>query len=84
MSATKNKDSMALKSSSKDYSKTKSYQDDKKSYPSSDKNSSYNYTKNSRSDKRADSKSVIQNNINIGTMVGNLHLGPSMTMSGKR
>ena len=83
MSASKNKDSKALQSSSKDYSKTKGYQDDKNS-SRSDKNSSYNYTKNSHSDKRADSKSVIQNNINIGTMVGNLHLGPSMTMSGKR
>ena len=98
MSATKvgYKDSSSnkmLQNSSKDYSlsipKSKSYQDDKRSSSSvSDKNSGYNnncnYTKNSYSSKRTDSKSVVQNNINIGTMFGNLQLGPSMTMSSKR
>ena len=77
----------ASQNSSKDYSMAvptnKSYQGEKKSFVS-DKTSSYNYTKNSESAKRTDKKSVVQNNINIGTMVGNLHLGSSMTMSGKR
>ena len=90
MSATKvgyKDNSKMLQNTSKDYSmaipKNKSYQDDKRSSVK-DHNSSYNYTKNSYSSKSTDTKSVVQNNINIGTMFGNLQLGPSMTLSGKR
>ena len=49
-----------------------------------DKNCGYNSsTQNSQSFKREDKRSVTQNNINIGTMVGNLHLGPSISISSR-
>ena len=82
------KDSKMLQKTSKDYQgtvpKSKSYQDDKRASSMPDKSSNLNHTKNSSVSKRTDSRSVVQNNINIGTMVGNLQLGTSMTSSNKR
>jgi hypothetical protein len=46
--------------------------------------SGYSSTKNSQTFKKEDKRTVTQNNINIGTMVGNLHLGPSFTLSSSR
>jgi hypothetical protein len=43
--------------------------------------SSYNSIKNESSYQRSDRRTIVQNNINIGTLVGNLQLGPSMTLS---
>ena len=39
----------------------------------------YSATSNKQSSVKKDKKSVIQNNIRIGTMIGNLHVGPSFS-----
>jgi hypothetical protein len=46
--------------------------------------SNYNTSSTSKTSTWSDKRSVTQNNIKIGTMVGNLHLGPSFTISGAR
>ena len=41
----------------------------------------YSATKNKQSSVKKDKKTVVQNNINIGTLIGNLHIGPSISAS---
>ena len=41
----------------------------------------YSTTKNKQSSVKKDKKTVVQNNINIGTLIGNLHIGPSFSAS---
>jgi hypothetical protein len=43
--------------------------------------SAFSSTTNVQTLKRVDKKSVTQNNIKIGTLVGQLHIGPSFTIA---
>jgi hypothetical protein len=45
----------------------------------SDRTTNYSATRNKQSSVKKDKKSVVQNNITIGTLVGNLHIGPSFS-----